>query len=131
MVGYRFLASASLSALPFSIPCHFDMHPRQQVAVACWAMKTGCPLIGVCLPSFYGQGHRHPAYPRSVPPILIQPHHLHLSCNAKKSFQNPICSVTYAAGNCQHNSRAAERSVFKFPDKKAGCGGSEYSADNF
>jgi hypothetical protein len=22
--------------------------------VACWAIKTGCPLIGVCLPSFFG-----------------------------------------------------------------------------
>lgn len=28
------------------------MHPRQQVAVACWAMNTGCPFMGVCLPSF-------------------------------------------------------------------------------
>ena len=26
--------------------------PRQQVAVACCAIKTGCPLIGVCFPSF-------------------------------------------------------------------------------
>ena len=31
------------------------MHPRQHVAVACWAMKTGCPFIGVCLPSFFGK----------------------------------------------------------------------------
>ena len=57
--------------------------------------------------------------------------HRHLSCNAKKSFQNPICGVTCAAGNCQHNSRAAEGSVFKLPDENAGCGGSEYGADNF
>ena len=32
------------------------MHFRQQVAVACCAMKTGCPLIGVCFPSFFGIG---------------------------------------------------------------------------
>ncbi len=47
--------SSTFSALPFSIPCHFEMHPRQQVAVACCAMNTGCPLIGVCLPSFFGK----------------------------------------------------------------------------
>ena len=28
------------------------MHSRQQVAVACCAMNTGCPRMGVCLPSF-------------------------------------------------------------------------------
>ena len=25
--------------------------PRQQQPVACWAINTGCPFIGVCLPS--------------------------------------------------------------------------------
>jgi hypothetical protein len=39
------LASVSLSALPFSIPCHFLMHPRQRVAVACGAMKTGIVVL--------------------------------------------------------------------------------------
>ena len=39
-------------------------------------------------------------------------------------------SLDYAAGNCQHNSRTAERSAFKFPNENAGRGGSEYSADN-
>jgi len=48
--------SFSFIALPFSIPCQFWIHPRQHVAVACWAMNTGCPLIGVCLPSFFGTG---------------------------------------------------------------------------
>lgn len=32
--------------------CHFRMHSRQQVAVACCAINTGCPRIGVCFPSF-------------------------------------------------------------------------------
>jgi len=36
------------------MPCHFAKHPRQHVAVACCAMKTGCPRIGVCFPSFAG-----------------------------------------------------------------------------
>jgi len=34
--------------------CHFSRQPRQQVAVACWAMKTGWFRIGVCLPSLAG-----------------------------------------------------------------------------
>ena len=50
---------------------------------------------------------------------------------AKKSFQNPICSVTYAPGNRQHNSRSAQLGFFKFPEKNADCGESEYGADNF
>jgi hypothetical protein len=49
----------------------------------------------------------------------------------KEPIQNPICSVTYAASNCQHNSWTTERSAFKFPDENTGCDGSEYSADNF
>jgi len=48
--------SSSVSALPFSILYHFFRHPRQHVAVACCAMKTGCPFIGVCFPSFLGLG---------------------------------------------------------------------------
>ena len=35
-----------VSSLPFRILCHFSRHPLQQVAVACWAIKTGCPRIG-------------------------------------------------------------------------------------
>jgi hypothetical protein len=46
--------SSSERFLPFSIRCHLYRHPRQQVAVAYWAMNTGCPLLGVCLPSFLG-----------------------------------------------------------------------------
>jgi len=34
--------------------CHFSMQPLQQVAIACWAINTVCPRIGVCLPSFVG-----------------------------------------------------------------------------
>ena len=34
-----------------SILCHLYRQFLQQVAVACCAMKTGCPRIGVCLPS--------------------------------------------------------------------------------
>jgi hypothetical protein len=37
-----------------AIPCHFLRHPRQQVAVACCAMKTGWPRIGVWRPSLRG-----------------------------------------------------------------------------
>jgi hypothetical protein len=47
----------------------------------------------------------------------------------KELFQYQICSVTYAPGNRQHNSRTAERSAFKFPDKKADCDESEYDAN--
>ncbi len=36
------------------MPCHLARHERQQVAVACCAMNTGWPRIGVCLPSFAG-----------------------------------------------------------------------------
>jgi len=46
--------SSDRSAWPFSMPCHFARQPRQHVAVACCAMNTGCPLKGVCLPSFRG-----------------------------------------------------------------------------
>jgi hypothetical protein len=46
--------SAGCSGRPFPMPCHFARQPRQQVAVACCAMNTGCPLKGVCLPSFAG-----------------------------------------------------------------------------
>lgn len=38
----------------FSMEYHLFRQPRQQVAVACWAIKTGCPRMGVCLPSFCG-----------------------------------------------------------------------------
>jgi len=31
----------------------FHRHPRQYVAVACCAMKTGCPLMGVCFQSLF------------------------------------------------------------------------------
>jgi len=33
---------------------HFARQLRQQQAQACWAMKTGCPRIGVCFPSLGG-----------------------------------------------------------------------------
>ena len=46
--------SAGRSGRPFPIPCHFARQPRQHVAVACCATNTGCPLKGVCLPSFAG-----------------------------------------------------------------------------
>jgi hypothetical protein len=46
--------SGGRSAWPFPMPCHFARQPRQHVAVACCAMNTGCPLKGVCLPSFRG-----------------------------------------------------------------------------
>ena len=32
--------------------CHFIRQERQQQPVACWAMKTGWPRLGVCFPSF-------------------------------------------------------------------------------
>mgnify|MGYP005878469093 CR=1 FL=1 len=37
--------------MAFFMPCHFSMQPRQQHPVACCAVNTGCPRIGVCLPS--------------------------------------------------------------------------------
>ena len=50
----RYSCSVAVSSLCWGNLCHFSIQPRQQVAVACWAMKTGCPCIGVCLPSFAG-----------------------------------------------------------------------------
>ena len=41
-------------AVCFFIFHHFSRQLRQQVAVACWATKTGCPFMGVCFPSFIG-----------------------------------------------------------------------------
>jgi hypothetical protein len=41
--------SFSFSALPFAIPCHFEIHPRQQVAVACWAMNNNSTLTPIHL----------------------------------------------------------------------------------
>ena len=39
---------------PLGIPYHLFKHVLQHVAVACWAIKTGWFLKGVCLPSFFG-----------------------------------------------------------------------------
>ena len=47
-------ASGSESGWPQGIRCHFSRQPRQHVAVACWAMNTGCPRTGVWRPSFRG-----------------------------------------------------------------------------
>lgn len=63
--------SFSFSALPFSNPCHFWIYFRQQVAVACWAMKTGCPLIGVCFPSFLGYSGATLEFMKSLVCFLI------------------------------------------------------------
>ena len=41
-------------AVPFGTLHHLHRHPRQHVAVACCALNTGCPRMGVCLPSFGG-----------------------------------------------------------------------------
>ena len=43
------------SSTPRGTLHHLFRHPRQQVAVACCAVKTGCPRIGVWRPSFSGQ----------------------------------------------------------------------------
>lgn len=43
------------SSTPRGTLHHLFRHPRQQVAVACCAVKTGCPRIGVWRPSFGGQ----------------------------------------------------------------------------
>ena len=43
--------SSVASSRPGGMPCHLARHPRQQQAVVCWAIKTGCPRIGVCRPS--------------------------------------------------------------------------------
>ena len=47
-------SSSSVRGLPWGMWCHLAMQPRQQVAVACCAVKTGCPRKGVCLPSRAG-----------------------------------------------------------------------------
>ena len=39
---------------PFGTFHHFDRQSRQQQAQACCALNTGCPRIGVCLPSLGG-----------------------------------------------------------------------------
>ena len=48
----RYSFCFSSSSTPLRNLCHFSIQPRQQVAVACCAVKTGCPRIGVCFPSF-------------------------------------------------------------------------------
>lgn len=40
------------ASTPGFILCHLRMHSLQHVAVACCAINTGCPFIGVCFPSF-------------------------------------------------------------------------------
>ena len=47
-----FFCWLSDNSLFFGTLYHLFRQPRQQQAQACWALKTGCPLIGVCLPSF-------------------------------------------------------------------------------
>ena len=49
-----FACCASESGIPCLTRHHFSMQPRQQQAVACIALNTGCPRTGVCLPSFAG-----------------------------------------------------------------------------
>lgn len=46
-----FLCCASVSSTPFGTRYHLFRQPLQQQAQACWATNTGCPLMGVCLPS--------------------------------------------------------------------------------
>ena len=41
-------------SVPFGTFHHFSRQLRQQHAQACCALKTGCPRIGVCLPSLGG-----------------------------------------------------------------------------
>lgn len=41
-------------SVPLGTFHHFARQPRQQHAQACCALKTGCPRIGVCRPSFGG-----------------------------------------------------------------------------
>ena len=41
-------------AVPLGTFHHFSRQLRQQQAQACCALNTGCPRIGVCLPSFGG-----------------------------------------------------------------------------
>ena len=43
-----YFCSSGVNSLPGRMPCHLNRHWRQQVAVACWAMNTGWPRIGVC-----------------------------------------------------------------------------------
>ena len=47
-----YCCSAIVNCLPAGIWCHLLKQPRQQQPVACWAMNTGWPRMGVCLPSF-------------------------------------------------------------------------------
>ncbi len=54
IIETRYSCSEAVNSRPFGKWCHFSMQPRQQQAVACWAIKTGWPRIGVCLPSFAG-----------------------------------------------------------------------------
>ena len=51
MTSTRYSCCTLLNSLPGRILCHLYMHPLQHVAVACCAMNTGCPRIGVCFPS--------------------------------------------------------------------------------
>src|SRR3546814_9310905 len=67
------------------MPCHLARQLRQHVAVACWAIKTGWPRIGVCLPSLTGSAgasrfstirsmiaqSANPALPGTCAPFLL------------------------------------------------------------
>ena len=48
--------SSSVSGRPFSIRSHFHIHPRQHVAVVCWAMKTGMPIQRGLLTIIFWEG---------------------------------------------------------------------------
>jgi hypothetical protein len=54
MTSRTYFCSGGPSSVPLGILCQFCRQVRQQVALACWATNTGCPLYGVCLPSLYG-----------------------------------------------------------------------------
>lgn len=49
-----YFRSCSSSTRPAGMPCHFARQLRQQVAVACCAINTGCPRRGVWRPSSGG-----------------------------------------------------------------------------
>ena len=88
------------------MPCHFARQPRQQQAVACCAMNTGCPRIGVCLPSFFGAAgaSRKRNLPRGRQPCSIPSR----GCTA--------CPAPLSESGCGNSSvKAAQAFAHKFP----------------
>ena len=112
--------SSPESTLPSSIRYYFFRKIGQRLAVACCAIKTECPFIGVCFPSFSAHGgtnldvmklsvlkviwQMRSAGPFPVVSVSRKINIFTTGFSLYKSFHNPICSVPDAETQRQHDS---------------------------